>query len=82
MRNMAKPERKPAEQPFIVTIGVSTERFVPDCAHVLRLLRKAGYEAAPTRHESIDMIAADHELLPQLREAGIIERDDSPEDPA
>jgi hypothetical protein len=80
VRNMAEPERKAAEQPFIITVGVSTDRYVADCAHVLRLLRKAGYEAAPTRHESIDMIAADHELLPQLREAGVpAPRDEPPE---
>ena len=70
---MAKPQRKQAEQPFIVTVGVSTDRYVADCAHVLRLLRKHGFEAAPTRHETFDMVAADHELLPQLREAGIPE---------
>jgi hypothetical protein len=83
VRNMAKPGgKKPAEQPFICTVGVSTDHYVADCAHVLAILRRAGFEAAATRHETFELIHEDPESLPQLREAGIIERqppdDDGP----
>ena len=76
---MAKPaKRKAAEQPFIVTVGVRTDTYVADCAHVLSILRRAGFDAAPTRHDTFDMVAADHEALPQLREAGIPAPRDEP----
>jgi hypothetical protein len=81
MKNMAQPERKPAEQPFIVTVGVRTDTYVSDCAHVLRLIRKAGFEAAPTRHDTFELIHEDPESLPQLREAGVVEKRPPEDDP-
>jgi hypothetical protein len=81
VRNMAKPERKPAEQPFICTVGVSTDNYVAECAHVLSILRRHGFEAAATRHETFELIHEDPESLPQLREAGIIEQRPPEDDP-
>jgi hypothetical protein len=83
VRNMAKPGgKKPAEQPFICTVGVSSKNYVADCAHVLAILRRHGFEAAATRHETFELIHEDPESLPQLREAGIIERKPPDDDPA
>lgn len=66
---IAKPARTvPAEVPFVVTVGVSDSRYVSDCARVLSVLKRAGFEAGATKHETFDMIAADHDALPQLRE--------------
>ena len=68
-RNMVpKQIRTPADQAFIVTIGVSKDRYLSDCSRALGVLKRYGFEVAPTRHETFDLIASDHDMLPQLRE--------------
>jgi hypothetical protein len=54
MRNMAKPEPPRREQVFLATVAVDAERYVSDCARVLRVLRQAGYTAKPTNHGTLD----------------------------
>jgi predicted transcriptional regulator len=60
--------RTPAEQAFIVTVGVRKDRFLSDCQRVLSVLERYGFEVGPTTHDTFDTVAADHDLLPQLRE--------------
>jgi hypothetical protein len=68
-RNMVpKQIRTPAEVPFIVTIGVSQDHYLGDCSRALALLKRYGFEAAATKHDTFDLIAEDHDQLPQLRE--------------
>ena len=81
MRNMATPKgMKPAEQAFIVTVGVSEERYLADCSHVLAILKRHGYRAAATGHESFATIASNPDILPQLREVGRSEEAPPPEE--
>ena len=63
-----KQIRTPAEVPFIITVGVSQERYLADCSRALAMLKRYGFEAAPTKHDTFDLIASDHDQLPQLRE--------------
>lgn len=68
-RNMVPKQIKtPAEQAFVITVGVSDDRYLSDCSRALSILRRYGFEAAPTGHDTFDLIASDHDLLPQLRE--------------
>jgi hypothetical protein len=81
MRNMAKPEPPRREQVFLATVAVDAERYVSDCARVLRVLRQAGYTAKPTNHDTLDILAQDRSVVPQFREIGG-QFDPPPEDAA
>lgn len=63
-----KQVKTPAEQAFIVTVGVSKDHYLSDCARALALLKRYGFEAGVTKHDTFDAISADHDILPQLRE--------------
>jgi hypothetical protein len=68
-RNMVPKQMKtPAEQAFIVTVGVSKDHYIGDCSRVLSILKRYGFEAGATKHDTFDLIASDHDMLPQLRE--------------
>jgi hypothetical protein len=81
MRNMAKPEPPRREQVFLATVAVDAERYVSDCARVLRVLRQAGYTAKPTNHGTLDALLEDRTIVPQFREIGG-QFDPPPEDAA
>jgi hypothetical protein len=70
MRNLAKPEQRRREQVLLVTVAVDAERFVSDSSRVMAVLKKAGYVARPTNHETLRLVAENPEELPQFREIG------------
>ena len=47
----------PAEEAFIVTVGVSHKWRDSDCARVLRKLERAGFQCGPTSDEAILQLA-------------------------
>lgn len=63
---IAKPAKRPAEEAFIVTVGVSHTNKDADCANVLRLLERHGYQAGPTSDEAILARAEQVKLNQQL----------------
>jgi hypothetical protein len=70
MRNMAKPDPPRREQVFLATVAVDAERYVSDCARVLRVLRQAGYTAKAMNHGTLDALLEDRDIVPQFREIG------------
>lgn len=58
-RNMAKPSAAivPAEEAFVITIGVSRRHKDHDCARALRKLRSAGFQCGVTSDEAILTLA-------------------------
>lgn len=58
--------RTPAEEAFIVTVGVSHANTRADCTRAINVLRSAGFEAGPTSDESIETIAQQKRLVDGL----------------
>lgn len=52
-----QPSIIPAEEAFIVTVGVSRRHKDHDCARALRKLQAAGFQAGPTSDEAILALA-------------------------
>lgn len=48
---------KPAEEAFIVTVGVPHEKRNTHCRRVLELLERAGYRAGQTSNEALIVAA-------------------------
>jgi hypothetical protein len=70
VKDLAKPVRRRREQVLLVTVAVDEERFTSDSSRVLGVLKKAGYVARPTNHETLRLVAENPEELPQFREIG------------
>ena len=70
MRNLAKPERPPREQVFVIVCAVDGERYTSDCSRALGTLKKAGYVARPMSHETLKLLSEDPFAIPQFREIG------------
>jgi hypothetical protein len=66
MARIAKPTMRPAEEAFVVTVGVSHSNKDADCANVLRLLARHGYHAGPTSDDAILTLAEQVELNREL----------------
>lgn len=56
----------PAEQAFIVTVGVPHDNTQSHCSRALQALERAGFRAGPTTNESIRAIASMAELVDGL----------------
>lgn len=61
---MAKTSKTPAEEAFLVTIGVSHAHTDADCRRALAALARAGFAAGPTSDDAI-LIAAEQAKLTQ-----------------
>lgn len=68
MRNTARPTSSviPAEQAFVITVGVSHRHRESDCARALRKLKAAGFQCGPTSDEAILELARQVQLTQQL----------------
>lgn len=55
--------KHPAEQAFIVTVGVPSERTQEHCGRALQALDRAGYQAGPTSDQTIETIATQQRLV-------------------
>lgn len=66
MPPIAKPAMRPAEEAFVVTVGVSHRNKDADCARVLHLLERAGYQAGPTSDDSLLTLAEQVRLNQEL----------------
>lgn len=58
----------PAEEAFIITVGVSHRHKDHDCARAIRALHKAGFQAAQTSDEAILALAEQVKLNIALKE--------------
>lgn len=65
---MARPARSviPAEEAFIITVGVSHRHHASDAARALRKLQAAGFQCGPTSDEAILKLAEQVRLNQQL----------------
>jgi hypothetical protein len=70
MRSMATPGRSviPAEEAFIITVGVSHRHREHDCGRALRALEAKGFTAGPTSDDAILALARQVELTQQLEQ--------------
>jgi hypothetical protein len=64
----AKPGLIPAEEAFIITVGVSHKHREADCSRALRKLQMAGFSAGPTSDEAILQLAEQVRLTQQLED--------------
>ena len=64
----AKPALVPAEEAFIVTVGVSHSNRKGDCARALRRLELAGFQCGPTSDLAILQLAEQVRLTQQLED--------------
>jgi hypothetical protein len=62
------PATVPAEQAFVVTVGVPHKNTQAHCKRALTVLHQAGYEAGPTSNESLLALADQVQLTTQLEE--------------
>ena len=58
----AQPSVIPAEEAFIITVGVSHKHREHDCKRALRKLQMAGFSAGPTSDEAILQLAEQVQL--------------------
>lgn len=62
----AKPGVIPAEEAFLITVGVSHRHRNADCSRALRKLEMAGFTCGPTSDEAILQLAEQVRLTQEL----------------
>lgn len=66
MVRLPEPRMRPAEEAFVVTVGVSHRNKDADCARVLQVLERAGFRAGVTSNEAILVLAEQVKLTEAL----------------
>jgi hypothetical protein len=68
----------PAEEAFIITVGVSHKRRTGDCNMALRVLRQYGFQCGPTSEDALIQLATQAKLTKQLESNDPTTNEESP----
>jgi hypothetical protein len=66
---MPRQPMRPAEEAFVITVGVRHSFKDRDCAKALKVLERAGFRAGQTSEDALIQLGEQAKLVKELREA-------------